>query len=88
MKSDTDSSDPKYYIAKLLMYGLFWRFGLNPDNNIVEITTPPRGGGPGKCDEIIANEYAPLEVKITPLDSRNVRVSCVNNNDDLKITNI
>ena len=44
MKSDTDSSDPKYYIANLLMYGLFWRFGLNPDNNIVEITTPPPSG--------------------------------------------
>lgn len=35
-------SDSLYYIAKLLQNGLYGRFGLNPENNIVEIVTPEK----------------------------------------------
>jgi hypothetical protein len=39
MKRNSDPSDPKYYIAKLLMNSLYGRFGMDPTNEVTLVVT-------------------------------------------------
>lgn len=80
MKTLYDSSDPKYYIAKLLMNSLYGRFGLNPVEEDVEIVSD------AISEEIIASKK---NVKVIPLLSGNVIVSYEKSSEDgINISNI
>ena len=80
MKSQLDSSHPMYYVSKLLMNGLFGRFGLNPENRVVLIVTPE------ESEKIIAEQK---NVEITPLESGKVIISyMVDEEEGLGNTNI
>jgi hypothetical protein len=79
IKSESDSSDPKYYIAKLLMNALYGRFGLNPDFNVVKIVTSE------ESENILVNEN---NVKVIPLVSGKVMVIYEKDRESLEINNI
>lgn len=66
MKRNSDPSDPKYYIAKLLMNSLYGRFGMDPTNEVTLVVTHE------ESEKIISSKTC---VDITPLlDSDNVIV--------------
>jgi hypothetical protein len=74
MKRNADPSDPKYYIAKLLMNSLYGRFGMNPDNEVTKILSHK------KSEKIIMEKNA---VDIIPLlDSDNVIVKYKTTSDE------
>ena len=79
MKAECDSSDPLYYIAKLLMNGLYGRFGLNPEAKIVKIATAD------ESEDIIKSEE---NVDVIPLPSGNVMISFMKDLDELEKWNI
>lgn len=79
IKSNCDSLDPKYYIAKLLMNALYGRFGLNPEYNIVKIVTSE------ESENIISNENV---INVIPLLSGNVMIIYESDSDSLQINNI
>ena len=66
MKNESDPSDPRYYIAKLLMNSLYGRFGLNPVEEEVFILSE------ALCEKIIEEKK---NVNVIPLLSGNVIVS-------------
>lgn len=80
MKVDVDPSDPKYYIAKLLMNSLYGRFGLNPVFDVVKIVSSL------KSEKIISKH---TNVNIIPLLSGNVIVTYPKSTEDgININNI
>lgn len=80
MKASSNSDDPKYFIAKLLMNSIYGRFGLNPDEKEVVIVSD------GESEAYISSKK---NVIATPLLSGKVMLSFDQNNlDDFSLNNI